>query len=190
MKNKLLGLLIVVLCACAPETTNDAGISDSGVAADVAIGPFTFTSSAFTDGGEIPVAHTCGGDDISPAFSWQNPPEGTESFALVLVDETINFNHSIIWDISADARELPEDIEKSATPSNVPGAKQARAWNNVQGYAGPCPPAPQEHTYVFTLHALNVETLENATGDRFAITTLVEAASIASLELRGRATIE
>jgi hypothetical protein len=44
------------------------------------------TSSAFADGGEIPVRYTCDGDNVSPPLAWSNLPEGTRSLALVVDD--------------------------------------------------------------------------------------------------------
>ncbi len=55
---------------------------------------FSLTSSAFKDGtmlekknaGNNPKNPNCVGDNVSPTLSWSNPPAGTRSYALVMVD--------------------------------------------------------------------------------------------------------
>lgn len=52
---------------------------------------FELSSTAFTSGGEIPVIHACedlGGNNYSPQLSWQNAPENTDSFVIIVDDET------------------------------------------------------------------------------------------------------
>ncbi|MBA7709640.1 hypothetical protein ES703_118562 [subsurface metagenome] len=44
------------------------------------------TSTAFQDGDKIPDNYTCQGQDISPPLAWSEPPEGTQSFALIMDD--------------------------------------------------------------------------------------------------------
>ena len=44
------------------------------------------TTPVFTPGADIPAQYTCDGFDMSPALSWTAPPEGTQSFALILDD--------------------------------------------------------------------------------------------------------
>src|SRR5574337_377532 len=56
--------------------------------------PFTVTSSAFKDGGEVPLAYVaeasttsrCGGGNKSPALAWSNAPAAAKSFAMVMLD--------------------------------------------------------------------------------------------------------
>src|SRR5258708_20310672 len=63
-----------------------------------AAAPFTLTSTTFKDGTMMPkkvanmnqpVANpnpNCVGDNVSPQLSWSGAPEGTNSFALTMVD--------------------------------------------------------------------------------------------------------
>ena len=39
-------------------------------------------SDAFEDGESIPALYTCKGEDVSPALSWSDVPNGTKSFVL------------------------------------------------------------------------------------------------------------
>ena len=56
--------------------------------------PFMLTSSAFKDGtplakknaGDNKSNPNCVGENVSPPLSWSNPPAGTKSFALTMVD--------------------------------------------------------------------------------------------------------
>jgi Raf kinase inhibitor-like YbhB/YbcL family protein len=105
----------------------------------------------------IPDLHSCAGDNISPALEWVNPPPGTMSFALRFTDLSTDFEHSAIWDIPAGVSSLPEDVDKTAMPSDVPGASQAESYAGWNGYAGPCP--GEMHTYGWTLYALDVAML-------------------------------
>jgi phosphatidylethanolamine-binding protein (PEBP) family uncharacterized protein len=44
------------------------------------------TSTAFSPGEMIPKKFTCDGPDVSPQSAWNDPPAGTESFALIADD--------------------------------------------------------------------------------------------------------
>jgi len=35
----------------------------------------------------MPRAFTADGKDVSPALSWENPPSGTQAFALIICDD-------------------------------------------------------------------------------------------------------
>ncbi len=50
---------------------------------------FALTTNAFLDAGMLPVLYTCDGKEISPQISWSNPPEKTQSFALVMSDPDV-----------------------------------------------------------------------------------------------------
>ena len=111
-------------------------------------------SSAFFIGNPIPFKYTCDGDNISPSLQWEDPPEGTQSFALILEDPDApdkTFTHWILYNLPAECRELPEN----ATESNLPkGAVQGKNDFNQLGFGGPCPPNGT-HRYFFKLFALD-----------------------------------
>lgn len=44
------------------------------------------TSTAFANGAEIPVVHTCEGEDRAPPLAWTDAPAGVKSFALIVDD--------------------------------------------------------------------------------------------------------
>lgn len=41
---------------------------------------------ALLEGNEMPRKYTCDGDNISPPLTWQDPPDGTRTFALIVED--------------------------------------------------------------------------------------------------------
>lgn len=134
----------------------------------------------------FPTDFTCAGADKSPPFTWSNPPSGTMSFAMVLTDMSITFNHWVIWDIPGSTMMLPEALASGATLTNPDGAKQKQAFGSTVAYVGPCP-SGQQHTYVFTLYAIDVATLPNVTtSTSFAnIVTAIQAHDLASATLSG-----
>ncbi len=127
---------------------------------------FALSSSDFTDGGTMhrrQVNRRCGGEDLSPALEWRNPPAGTESFALLLHDpdapQAEGFWHWIVYDIPATVSSLPAgagDVRKKLMPE---GAIQGRSDFGTVGYGGPCPPPGKPHSYYFRLYALPVARL-------------------------------
>jgi phosphatidylethanolamine-binding protein (PEBP) family uncharacterized protein len=102
---------------------------------------------------------------------------------MVLTDLSINFVHSVIWDIGADVLTLPEGIATVANPTVPAGSKQAAAWNGTIGYAGPCPGSP--HTYEFRVYAVDALPLPDVStnSDRVDVVDVLEASAIASTAL-------
>jgi Raf kinase inhibitor-like YbhB/YbcL family protein len=119
---------------------------------------FTLTTPAFADGADIPVRHTCDGDNRSPHLAWTDPPEGTRSLALVVDDPDApsgTFTHWLLYDIPATAREIGEGISDRTV-----GISGRNSFGK-SGYGGPCPPPGDEaHRYRFTLYALDVPSLK------------------------------
>jgi Raf kinase inhibitor-like YbhB/YbcL family protein len=126
---------------------------------------FTLTCGSYRNGGEIPVKHAHrpvpGAENISPAFSWEDPPPGTRSFALSIVDPhpvANNWVHWFIIDIPFQERSLGEGA--SGTGRLPAGAKELLNSYNEKGYGGPAPPKGSgSHPYVATLYALNTPSL-------------------------------
>jgi Raf kinase inhibitor-like YbhB/YbcL family protein len=118
----------------------------------------TLSSSAFTNGGDIPMKHSGEGSNVSPALGWSAGPPGTQSYAIVMRDLSLQpptHYHWIIYDIPASTISLPEGIEKTAAPASVPGAKQTFwSFGAAYGYFGPYPPpADPAHSYEVAVFA-------------------------------------
>ncbi len=115
---------------------------------------FTLASEDFQDGKPIPAVHSCDGADRSPALSWDEPPLGTKSLALIMDDPDApdgTFRHWAAYDIAPNPRSIPrgESVGKQATNDF-----------GKSGYGGPCPPKGHGvHHYHFKLYALDVDGL-------------------------------
>jgi len=68
-------------------------------------------SDAFKQDALIPARFTGEGEDVSPAVSWENPPEGTKAFAVICQDPdallvasrgTHDFVHWVLYNIPGD----------------------------------------------------------------------------------------
>lgn len=113
-------------------------------------------SQSFSNGSRIPVQYTCEGNEISPELNWNNPPEGTKSFALIADDPDApakTWVHWVVYNIPADSTGLPEDFphDKSLPDGIIQGINDS----GETGYGSPCPPPGKEHHYYFKLYALD-----------------------------------
>jgi len=121
------------------------------------------TSAAFKDGGRIPIQYVmvpAGGKNLSIPLAWGNPPAGTKSFALSIVDP---IPLPRIGSTGLSSRFLPQRFPgRRASRKSMPvGAVELRNSFGDAGYGGPQPPKGSgEHPYVVTLYALNVEKLD------------------------------
>ena len=111
---------------------------------------FVLTSPSFSEGGPIPVKHSCDGQDLSPALSWDGAPAGTAVFALIVDDPDANgFVHWVAYNIpGGPGGGLAEGVPAAGPPP------QGRNGFGRTGYGGPCPPSGT-HRYRFTLFALS-----------------------------------
>lgn len=150
-------------CNNAPPATDGNGGDDN-----IDTTSMSLTSSAFADGGAIPVQYTGEGSDDSPPLSWTGAPAGTAEFALIMDDPDApggTWVHWVLYSIPASASSLPEGIPAgSASVSNPAGALQGtNSWPNI-GYGGPMPPEGDGvHNYKFKLYALDT-TLNQQSG--------------------------
>ncbi len=113
-------------------------------------------STAFPDGGNIPVKYTCDGENVSPPLAWGGPPAGTKSFALICDDPDAPigvFTHWVIFNIPPTARQLEEGVPAQERLAN--GTLQGKSGFGKLGYGGPCPPRGSPHHYRFTIYALD-----------------------------------
>lgn len=123
-------------------------------------------STAYADKGQIPVKHCmpgAGGQNVSVPATWSNPPQGTKSFALSMIDPHPVANNWIHW-LVIDIPPETLSLEQGASGSDMPqGSRElANSFGRI-GYGGPQPPrGTGEHPYVLTLYALNTESLDLA----------------------------
>ena len=132
-------------------------------AADV----LTLSSTAVQDNGTLATKNACSdkqrspncvGENLSPPLAWSNVPEGTKSFALVMVDPEgrapAGVSHMVLYGIPADVKGFAEG-ELSQPSDKFVGGK------NLMGvgiYFGPgTPPNTDWHHYAFTLVATDLD---------------------------------
>jgi len=117
-------------------------------------------SPAFSNGDAIPHVHSDYGDGVSPALTWDNVPEGTRSFAVIVEDPDARqkqpFVHWLLYNVPSDIRELPESIPPDSPLTELGGARQGRTSNGTIGYFGPRPPTQDDpHHYHFEVFCLD-----------------------------------
>lgn len=176
-----------------PDAAADGG-SVTDAEAGVPAG-FVLSSTSFAEGQTIPRKHTCFDDngtkfaglDQSPPLTWSGAPQGTQSFAVVMRDVSLQNQpnyHWVIYDIPANVTALGEDLPKTASLQTPAGAKQTYwSFSNDYSYRGPCPPS--EHDYQFTIYALNVAQVTAST-DAATVDAAIQAAKIGSAILTGK----
>ena len=152
--------LSVALLSCQREEPERAELPEKSEQSENEVSSMAFklTSPAFQDGETIPEKYTCVGEDVSPPLMWEDVPEGTRSFALVMEDPDApggTFVHWVIFNIPGDAAGLPEGVEPLEKLEN--GAVQGANDFRRLGYGGPCPPPGKPHRYYFILWALDRE---------------------------------
>lgn len=104
----------------------------------------------------------CHGGNISPDLSWDHPPAGTRSFAVLMFDPDApggGWWHWAVFDIPAAVSSLQAGAGDPARHLLPRGAIQVRNDFGTLGYGGPCPPPGPAHHYRLTLYALRVASL-------------------------------
>jgi Raf kinase inhibitor-like YbhB/YbcL family protein len=127
--------------------------------------PFTLSSSSFKDGTRLPKKMAgnlkqnpnCVGDNVSPALSWVNPPEGTKSYVLLMFDPEGRppggVSHWVAYGIPVSVTGFKEGETSKQTDQYVGG----KSTMNLPHYFGPCTPPGSPHHYIFTLIATDLE---------------------------------
>jgi len=137
MKSLAILLIIGGLCSLSAET-------------------FILASPAFDSGAKIPKQHTPQGDDISPPLIWKDPPEGVQSYALVVDDpDAEGWVHWIVFDIPGDWTKLPADLVYSLEFPRSGIDFGRNSWKGTT-WRGPNPYDGQ-HRYLFKLYALDTK---------------------------------
>jgi Raf kinase inhibitor-like YbhB/YbcL family protein len=86
------------------------------------------TSPNFEEGGQIPQAHTCDGQDAPPELHWSGVPSGVVELALTCEDPDApggTFVHWVAWGIDPSAGRLTPDggtegMDSGATATGAP----------------------------------------------------------------------
>jgi Raf kinase inhibitor-like YbhB/YbcL family protein len=119
----------------------------------------TLTSTAWSDGGQIPSKYSQAGAQVSPPLAWSNVPDGAASFVLLVHDAdaaigngTDDILHWMLWNMAPATRSLPEGVPQG---SQLPdGTCQISASGPYFRGPGAAASGPAHH-YVFELFALD-----------------------------------
>ena len=117
------------------------------------MGNLKLTSSAFSDGGEIPREYGYKNGNKVPPLTVSGIPEGTESLALIMDDPDAMgavgkvWVHWVVWNLTWFADGKPDFSRPT---------KQGMTDFGEVGYGGPAPP-DKRHTYVFKLYAFDTD---------------------------------
>ena len=169
----------------------------------------TLTSTAFTDGGQIPAKYAQPGHDVSPPLSWSGGPDSVVSYVLIVHDaDAVIGNglddvlHWMVWNIPGSAMSLPEGMPQGPTIATSvaapatggrgggPGAAGMRQLS-VSGpyYRGPAAPSSgPPHHYIFELYALDAMVNVQPVGMSAAATRAAVMEAMAG-RIRGKATL-
>jgi Raf kinase inhibitor-like YbhB/YbcL family protein len=119
----------------------------------------TLTTTAWPDGGMIPLRYTQAGPELSPAIQWSAAPAGTVSFVLVFHDadtlvnnSTDDLLHWMLWNIpgtaTAIAQGRPDGFELAD------GTRQISVSGSRYRGPGASATGPMHH-YAMELYALD-----------------------------------
>lgn len=141
------------------------------------------TSPAFDDGDPIPREYGYNHKNVNPPLRIEGVPPDAETLALIVDDPDARkpagkvWDHWVVWNIPADIGEVPRDWSTS-------GAAEGLNDYGSRGYGGPNPP-DREHTYEFTLYALDqrLDLSPDTTAD--ALREAMENRVLEKAELRG-----
>ncbi len=150
---------------------------------------FTLSSDSFAADNEIPVVHTCEGEDISPHLRWSGAPEGTRSLALIVDDPDapdpqaprVTWVHWVLYNLPASTEELTSGVTLDDLPGDT--RQGLNDWNRT-GYGGPCPPIGR-HRYFHKLYALDVVLPDQEAATKQWLEGAMEGHVLAMAELVG-----
>lgn len=140
----------------------------------------TISSPAFADNSPIPARYTCDDQDISPALTFAEAPQNTQSLALMIDDPDSpsgSFIHWLIWNINPQTAQIDEN-------SRPPEATEGQSSFGKTGYGGPCPHAGT-HRYIFKLYALDAKLNLSSSADKKQFEQAVQNHILAQSELIG-----
>jgi Raf kinase inhibitor-like YbhB/YbcL family protein len=204
---QLLVAALVVSAAAGATTSMSAGQQPPAPAAG-GRGPaaprlvLSVTSTAWPDGGEVPIKHAFRGENKSPAFEFHwslgptpaAAPDGLQTYAVIFHDIENSTNKGVVdtlhwtaFNIPGSAKGVPEGLGPGDLPDgtrNGPGI--AARGGNPGAYFGPgAGPGPFHH-YVFEFYALDTKLDLPATTTRDDILKAMEGHVLGKAAYTGR----
>src|SRR5271166_2093781 len=144
----------------------------------------TLTSPAISPGAAFASDYTCTGADRSPALAWNNTPQSTKSFAIVVEDPDApggTFIHWVAYNIPVSVTSLPAGVPQTAEIAGG-GRNGINGFDHI-GYNGPCPPPGKMHHYHFRLFAVDSTLTPGDKVDAAALESAMKGHVVATAEL-------
>lgn len=184
----LVGLaLFVAACSSPPETTEtepDATTTTTTPPTTTTTLPdFELSSPSWQHGQTIPAENTCDGPDVSPQLDVIGIPADARTLAIIVDDPDAPLGPWDHW-VEFDIEVAPGSFQLNKGSAGTLGVSGVNSWN-VDGFMGPCPPEGEEHTYVFSIFALD-GTLDLPSGvDSDALRRAMTGRIVAQADLAG-----
>ena len=121
---------------------------------------FTIKSDDFENESMLDKKFTPYGEDVNPSLKWSNPPEGTQSYALICEDPDCPSGLFTHWAI----KNIPKETKNIESGKKI-GVEIRNSWG-LKRYKGPRPPSGI-HRYYFKLYACKVEKMKANTLQQF-----------------------
>jgi len=186
--------LLAAVAAVTISTVAFAQTPAAQTAARPPAGPgLTLTTTAFEDGGVIPVKYTSADPKgVSPKLEWTNVPAGTVTFALILHDpdvalqkRTTDVLHGMWFNIPGTSKGFDEGLPTG--PSLPDGTVQAKNLRGQNAYMGPgAGAAGPMHHYTFELYALDTKLDLTADATRDDVMKAIDGHILGKAVLVGR----
>lgn len=183
-----------LIVAAAMLMTSSLAFAQAPPAARPAPGPgLTLTTTAFEDGGVIPVKYTSADPKgVSPELKWTNVPAGTVTFALIFHDPDVALQkkladvlHGMWFNIPGTSTGFAEGL--AAGPSLPDGTVQAKNLRGQNAYMGPgAGAAGPMHHYTFELYALDTKLDLTADATRDEVLKAIDGHILGKAVLVGR----
>ncbi|MGH8822683.1 MAG: YbhB/YbcL family Raf kinase inhibitor-like protein [Rhodoferax sp.] len=169
----------LVACASPPASPTPTGMKVS--------------SSAYADGGVIPVEHggnsgTCGGQNVSLPVAWSNLPPKARSVAVLVLDPDgaggLGVSQWVAYNIDAARGQLKSGEAQVTGPGFTVGVNAA----GIEAYRGMCPPVGDvPHHYVLTVIASDLAPVALPVGlDRNALLAALKGHALGGQSVVGR----
>ncbi|GAB7538882.1 YbhB/YbcL family Raf kinase inhibitor-like protein [Burkholderia sp. 22PA0106] len=132
---------------------------------------FRLRTHAFPEGGLMPKAQEYNhagfgvdGGNTSPALTWEGVPAEAKSLAITVYDPDAptgsGFWHWVAVNLPVGTTALPENAGAAGSTTLPAGTVQVRNDYGDEGFGGAAPPrGDAAHRYIFTVHALKVDSL-------------------------------
>jgi Raf kinase inhibitor-like YbhB/YbcL family protein len=141
----------------------------------------TITSTAFTDGGNIPRLYTCDDRNVSLPLAWTGVPTNTVSLALIMDDPDAPAGTWVHWVLF----NLPPGLSALEQGKNGGGVEGINDFRK-NGYGGPCPPRGSNHRYYVKVYALDMMLDLKAGASKAQVESAMKGHVLAQGQLMGR----